>query len=205
MQTKEILANADKAFCVVGHGRSVRMVDRTINRMQRRYSARVKLVDTNRYEKTHWWTSNSGEISRFKVVTDPKERSYGYLVTDGQVYKIAPANEFVALWDAMEAHWATAEQEELLRRQQYEAERAQRDAVEKVAVERANAMKESVEKSLAILFGKDRASRIQISTSVDTNVVDGKVVSAPTGRVWMDLQDLEAMIEAILEAKDAVA
>jgi hypothetical protein len=205
MQTKSILANADKEFCVVGHGRSVRLVDRTVSRMQRRYSAQIKLVNTDRYEKTHWWTNDINEISRFKVVTDPKERSYGYLVTDGTTYKVAPANEFVALWSEMETHWSKAEAEELLRKQQYEAERTQRDAVVKVADERATKMKENVEKSLAVLFGKDRASRISINTNVDTNIVDGKFVAVATGRVWMELSDLEGMIEMILEARDAVA
>ena len=162
----------------------------------RNHVAKADLVSMDRY-KYDVYRSGSSDDSAFERVADPKDRRFGYLVTDGNVFWVARPADIVDLWVTLEKRWAVEEEESRKRQEQIKAEQDR----ERVLIEEADQYAERLRQHLLPLI-RNLTGRSESIIFSRNSYSDGSRVN-PFVMAQLDARLLERLVERVLEAQEA--
>lgn len=136
--------------------------------------------------------------ANFQKVTDPKDRRFGYKVTDGSVYWIARPQDIVDVWVALEKRWKAQEAAQAAAA----AEAAKRDEISRSLEAEADTYADQLRDTLVPLLqqitGKQFTGRF-----VKSYYNDRRERVNPFVNVEMDARLLERLVECVLQAQEA--
>lgn len=215
MQSKDILkSNATGVRWAVTKSGWVSKSDKASGKVDRRYCTPVVIVDpANQYNVAQGYVlgsdgnylrDSSGDLVREWTIAPTGERSKGFLVEDGGGNRwVVKSSDFIGLWDDKEKEWSVAEQEN----EKAEQERARRQALQTGEDARIKAVNEAIEhdivRSLADLL---EGAPVTVSLGVEGKWNDDYTTyrATTTGRVTINVDDFQRLLEAVYEAREAV-
>jgi hypothetical protein len=212
MQASAILKKPLTTEWAIVHYRShVRKDQRTPQLFQRNWAAKVTLASTQYYRKSSLIRDTRSAFTP----ADTAERSKGFLVTNGTLFWVTPAVDFIAPWGELEPIWeereAEAERKRIQREQEAaiaakEQEKRRQRQSEAMAFgnQRATARRTGTLDSIEALLGKDALARSYVVTHHDIswNEDYSKMRVKIDGTVQLSLQDFERLVEKYNEALD---
>lgn len=158
---------------------------------------KATIVSMDRYSYEVSRAANEDDPN-FRRVTDPKDRRFGYKVTDGNMYWIARPQDIVEVWATLEARWAAAAaQQAILIEEQRKREEKSRELDRE-----ADAYAERLYTTLAPIIQNITGKRFSGSFS-KTYYNETRQRVNPFVTVQMDARILERLVECVLEAQEA--
>lgn len=157
---------------------------------------KASLVSMDRY-KYDVYRAGSADDSSFEKMTDPKDRRFGYLVTDGNMFWVARPADIVDLWVTLERRWAVEEEEQRKRQEQVKADQDR----ERMLNDEADQYAERLRQHLMPL--------IRNITGRSENIIFSRASYGERGKVnpfvmaQLDARLLERLVERLLEAQEA--
>jgi len=215
MQAKDILkSNAPGAVWAVTNSGWVRKSDKAIGRVQRQQCTPVKIIDpSNQYGLSPAYVYEDTVIKRDALgnyvtewrVAPAEERSKGFLVEDGGGNRwVVKSADFIALWSEKEKEWSEKEREH----EKEEQERVRRNTLQLQEDARIKAVNESIEKdivrSLADLLGGGAPVTVNLGVEGKWNTDYTAYRATTSGRVTINVDDFQRLLEAVYEAREGV-
>ena len=215
MQSKDIIkSNAPGVLWAIAKGGWVSKSDKAIGKVDRRYCTPVSIIDPgNQYNLSQTYVlgndgsylrDSSGDLVREWTVAPSGERSKGFLVEDGAGNRwVVKSSDFVGLWSDKEKEWSAKEQEN----EKEEQERARRQALQTGEDARIRAVNESIEKDIVrSLTDLLEGAPVSVSLGVEGKWNDDYTSYRATtsGRVTINVDDFQRLLEAVYEAREGV-
>jgi hypothetical protein len=203
MQASVILKQRLTTEWAVTHPRHhVPKAYRVVGVLPRSLASKVTLVSTKYYRKTSVITDNRSLF----VLAESSERSKGFLVTDGNLFWVAPAIDFVAKWSEAEKPWLVAEEAARVKQEAANARRQREQDASTYAYTKSQARDQGARDSIKALLGEDTlsASRVQVGYDVEYHAETDRFIPRITGTVSLPLQAFERLIEKYNELLDEV-
>lgn len=203
MQASVILKQRLTTEWAVTHPRHhVPKAYRVIGVLPRSMASKVTLVSTKYYRKTAVITDNRSLF----VLAETSERSKGFLVTDGNLFWVAPAIDFVDKWAEVEKPWLIAEEADRIKKEAAETRRKRELDAQTYAYSKAQLRDQGARDSIKALLGEDAlaSSRVRVGYDVDYDAERDRFIPKITGDITIPLQAFERLIEKYNEMLDEV-
>lgn len=205
MQSKDIIASIGQDLAIITPQRHVHQSYYKPENTQRQHVIKVRLVNTNRYVG-NGAVGNDLTNGRFQTAP-PADKSYGYLVSDGTMYRVVRPKEFIGVWSRFESRWADEAKAEAKEQAMREAREAVRARARGVLEENLNNMTTSITQSVERLVGKSD-EYFTIYANVRDDYSYDPVTGEPTyrgsinGHVRISIEGFMNLIELVLEAEN---
>lgn len=206
MQGKDIIKHdtTHTNWAVVQRHAWVRKENKSNGNVDRSSCEPVKLVSTEYYRNSDSVrdTLDTGVFQK----AEAGNRSKGFLTVnnDGH-YRVVPAGDFIGLWDELTVNWAIKEKtrEES---QRIELERREkRDRAEASLRASVPDIEANLKRAISNLLGATTPQDIYISVNGDWDAEMTEYTPRISGRVQLQLEDFQRLLETVYEAQDALA
>lgn len=206
MQGKDIIKHdtTHTNWAVVQRHAWVRKENKSNGNVDRSHCEPVKLVSTEYYRNSDSVrdTLDTGVFQK----AEAGNRSKGFLTinNDGH-YRVVPAGDFIGLWDELTVNWAIKEKtrEES---QRIELERREkRDRAEASLRASVPDIEANLKRAISNLLGATTPQDIYISVNGDWDAEMTEYTPRISGRVQLQLEDFQRLLETVYEAQDALA
>lgn len=202
MQSSQILKQRlTTEWAVTDPHRHVPKSSRVVGILNRSQARKATLVSTKYYYK-------SGRVvddrSYFQLAPT-SERSKGFLVTDGNVYWVAPAIDFVSKWAEAEKPWLEAEAAAKALQEAQEKRYERTREAQRYAQQKAQQRADGARDSIKAVLGEKALNDAHVNTSYEVDYDEQKDVVRPRvyGSVMVTLADWERLMEKLSDALDA--
>lgn len=169
------------------------------------YTYRAELVSTTKYNYVVYKSLDSLDQQFQQATSDSK--SVGYLVrgigihnTGADIFWIARTQDFVGEWAPIESRWTAVEAEYKRLQAEEEAKREEENRRYQEAVATRDRIKDDLIKTINSITG--RTPRY-VDDNIRTQHIAGSKVNVPT--LEIDINTLQRLVEAVLEAREMVA
>lgn len=143
--------------------------------------------------------ATSADDANFRKVVDPKDRRFGYKVTDGAVFWVARPQDIVEVWVTLEKRWVADE----ARQEEIAAERAKQEEKARSLEREADEYAERLRTTLVPLIQQITGKPFDGAFSRAYYRSDSRERVNPFIHVQMDARILERLVERVLEAQEA--
>lgn len=165
-------------------------------RTSRRQVSKADLVSMDRYKYDVFRAADANDPN-FEKVTDPKDRRFGYLVTDGNIFWVARPADIVDLWVTLEKRWAVEEaQQQKVMAEQQAAQERERALIEE-ADQYADRLRQHLVPIIRGITGRNESIIFSRSSYADRGRTNPFIMAQ------LDARLLERLVERVLEAQEA--
>jgi hypothetical protein len=206
MLTKDILAMPPTTeWAVLSPRAYARKTDIKDGRITRDKADKVTLVSYDTYADTHIVTD---DINAPQFRKSSGERTKRFLVTNGVVYYVRSASDFIDQYSVMEKKWSVAEAEYA----KHQETRAKREAIRSSAVAQAEvnaqSTKDSIQESIKHVLGREGYIMTNVKVFVEGDWVKEDTDSPEYqtklgGEVTIPYQQFMRLMEKFNELQDA--
>lgn len=206
MQGKDIIKHDTKHtnWAVVQRHAWVRKENKSSGNVDRSSCESVKLVSTKYYRSTDS-VRDVFDTAVFREAGSG-ERSKGFLTinNDGH-YRVVSSGDFIGLWDELTVNWDIKEKTRA-ESQRIELERREkRDRAEASLRASVPDIEANLKRAISNLLGATTQHDIYINVNGDWDADMVEYTPRISGRVQLQLEDFQRLLETVYEAQDALA
>ena len=206
MQGKDIIKHDTRhtKWAVVQRHAWVRKENKSSGRVARSSCEPVKLVSTKYYMSTDHVRDNIDQAV-FREASS-SDRAKGFLtVTDAGLYRVVSSADFIGLWDELETSWNVSETLEAEAKRVQQEQALKRERAEASLRASVTDIEANLKRAISNLLGATTHHDIYLNVTGDWDAEMKEYTPRLAGRVQLQLEDFQRLLEVVYEAQDALA